>query len=447
MKKAAFVTLSLLLAAIVSIFIWHRRGGYTFDIVAETFAPPLANLTHLNRAPDIEPQSKLARPPAVIKAAYATSWSVGNAKKSAYIAELLHNTELNAIVIDLKDFTGVVSYETNVPEVKKYNAEEKRIPRINTLIKSLHDAGIYVIGRVAVFEDQKLPLARPELALRSAKTGKQWKNSKGLMWMDTASKEVWDYNIAIAKDALARGFDEINFDYIRFASDGDLKDIRYPVWDTTTPKRDVVKRFFAYVREQLPDAKISADLFGMTTTNKDDLNIGQYLEDALPYFDAIAPMVYPSHYRSGFIGIENPANAPYEVVRYSLDEAIKRIKAYEFSRNEAERQNQLAQASAMFMPVPPPARARLRPWIQDFNLGAMYDAEKVQAQIRATTDAALECAWTIPADAPARANSGQTKPPPCDGKIHPEAIDGRFVDGWMLWNPSNVYTEEALQAE
>lgn len=439
MKKAALFVLLLVIAATTSALLLHRRGGYAFDVIGERVALPLANVAKGDLTADIGPQQPLVNPPTVIKAAYVTSWAAGSAKKSAYITELLKNTELNSVVIDIKDFTGVVSYETGIADVKKYGAEEKRIPRINALIKTLHDAGIYVIGRVAVFEDQKLPVAKPELALQSTKTGKQWKDYKGLMWMDTASKEVWDYNIAIAKDALARGFDEINFDYIRFASDGDLKDIRYPVWDMKSPRKEVMKNFFAYLRAQLPDARLSADLFGMTTTNKDDLNIGQYLEYALPYFDAIAPMVYPSHYGSGFIGIKNPATAPYEVVRYSLDEAIKRMKAYELARNEAERKNQLAQVTGAVTPVSPPMRARLRPWLQDFNLGAVYDAEKIQAQIRATTDAARECIK--------QTNAAAETTPLCDGRIHNEAIDGRFVGGWMLWNSASTYTEEALQIE
>lgn len=440
MKKAAFLALLFVLAATASALVLHRRGGYAFDVVGEREAPPLANVAKVDPAADIEPQRPLGNPPVIIKAAYVTSWAAGSARKSAYIAELLKNTELNAVVIDIKDFTGMVSYETGIADVKKYGAEERRIPRVNALLKTLHDAGIYVIGRIAVFEDQKLPVARPELALQSAATGKQWKDYKGLMWIDAAAHDAWDYNIAIAKDALGRGFDEVNFDYIRFASDGDLKDIRYPVWDMKSPRKEVMKKFFAYLREQLPDAKLSADMFGMTLTNKDDLNIGQYLEYALPYFDAIAPMVYPSHYGSGFIGIKNPATAPYEVVRYSLDEAIKRMKAYELSRNEQARKNQTAQVTAAIVSVPPPLRARLRPWLQDFNLGAVYDAEKIQAQIRATADAARECI------APAAATRDLALPL-CDGKIHPEAIDGRFVGGWMLWNPGSAYTEEALQVE
>ncbi|MDO8584778.1 MAG: putative glycoside hydrolase [bacterium] len=439
MKKVALLMLLLTAAASGVALFLRERGNYTFDLDVKKLPLEIASVAPLHPNADIGPQQPLGTPPVVIKAAYLTSWAAGSAKKSAYMLRLLKDTELNAVVVDLKDFTGTVSYITNVPDVKKYNAEERRIPRINTLIKTLHDEGVYVIGRIAVFEDQKLPVARPELALQSKTKEGAWKDYKGLMWLDTASRDVWDYNIAIAKDALARGIDEINFDYIRFASDGDLKDIRYPIWNGQTPKKEVLRQFFAYLRESLPDAKLSADLFGMTTTNKDDLNIGQYLEYALPYFDAVSPMVYPSHYGSGFIGIKNPASAPYEVVRYSLDEAVKRMKEYQSARDEAQRRNLTAEVIGVTTPVPLPMRAKLRPWLQDFNLGATYDAEKVQTQIRATDDTARECLK--------QSGVTETGAPICDGLIHRDAIDGRFIGGWMLWNSGSTYTEEALQIE
>ncbi len=346
---------------------------------------------------DIEPQKQLQNPPERIKAVYATSWSAGSEKKLEYLIKLIKDTELNAIVIDVKDYSGYITYNTDLELPKKYNAVDLRIPQINKLIKRLHDENIYVIGRIAVFQDQRLALARPELALYSSSTGQTWKDNKGLMWMDTAAPEVWAYNADIAKEILARGFDEANFDYIRFASDGPLTDIKYPFWDEKTLKTHIVRDFFKYLHEQIPDGKISADLFGLVTVNKDGLGIGQHLEYSIPYFDAIAPMTYPSHYFTGFIGYENPADHPYEVVKYSLDSAVKRIEDFRVYASTT------------------PMNAKLRPWIQDFNLGATYDAAKVRAQIKAFDDSVAG---------------------------HPE-LNG----GWMLWNPSNVYTKDALVPE
>jgi len=346
---------------------------------------------------DIEPQKPLLNPPKTIKALYATNWSMSNQKKKNYLLDLIDKTELNAIVIDIKDYAGVIPYATDLKLANKYKAVEVRIPRINQLIKNLHARGIYAIGRLSVFQDLALAKARPDLALISSSTGKTWTDHKGLTWMDPSIKEVWDYNIAIAHDALDRGFDEINFDYIRFASDGQLSDIVYPHWDEKTLKTKVIRNFFKYLREKLGAApKLSVDLFGLTTVNRDGLGIGQSLEYALPYFDAIAPMVYPSHYFPGFIGLENPADFPYEVVRYSMDRAIGQIKTYK------------AKAAT----TTPPVRAKLRPWLQDFDLGADYDAKKVRAQITAWNDAASST---------------------------PEAFSG-----WMVWNAANRYTKEAL---
>lgn len=361
------------------------------ELVVPEAVPPKPETAPVARK-DIEPQKPLENPPAIIKAIYATNWSAGSEKKISSLISLIKETELNAIVIDIKDYSGYLGYNTNLELPKEYKAVELRIPKLNTLIKRLHDENIYVIGRVSVFQDQRLAAARPDLALQSSTTGKTWTDHKGLTWMDTASREVWNYNIAIAREILERGFDEVNLDYIRFASDGALADIRFPVWDETTLKINVVRDFFNYVRGQLPTAKLSADLFGLVTVSTDGLGIGQHLEYALPYFDAIAPMVYPSHYYKGFIGYQNPAANPYEIVKYSMEYAIRRT-------NNA--------SASSTIPV-----AKLRPWFQDFDLGADYDAGKVRAQIRAFEDAA------------------STSP--------------EVMGGWMLWNPSNVYTKEAL---
>ncbi|TSC66851.1 MAG: hypothetical protein G01um101472_622 [Parcubacteria group bacterium Gr01-1014_72] len=210
-----------------------------------------------------------------------------------------------------------------------------------------------------------------------------WKDYKGVQWLDAGNHEVWEYIVRLAKESYTRGFDELNFDYIRFPSDGNMNDIFYPMSEGRV-KAEVIREFFSYLRESLAgtSAILSADLFGMTTTNKDDLNIGQILEYALPYFDYISPMVYPSHYPATFLGFANPAANPYEVVKYSMDEAYRR---------------------ASTTPL------KLRPWLQDFDIGADYDAEKVRAQMKAVYDAGLT--------------------------------------SWMLWAPSNRYTKDALLPE
>jgi hypothetical protein len=178
------------------------------------------------------------------------------------------------------------------------------------------------------------------------------------------AEEYWKYIVSIGKEAYSVGFDELNFDYIRFPSDGNMKDISYP-WSKTQKKSEVLESFFVYLEKNMrpTGAVISADLFGMTTTNSDDLNIGQVLEKALPHFDYIAPMVYPSHYPTGFMGFANPANKPYEVVKYSMDKAVLRAST---------------------------TPNKLRPWLQDFNLGATLECFKQIYQRRASKKCDLD---------------------------------------------------------
>lgn len=392
-----FVKIVVLIIAVGGVFLFFQKNTVEIDIkkeLASLIAPEAEPMENPNLIPinaDIEPQKPLENPPKEIKAIYSTGWSAGSQSKMDYFINLIKTTELNAIIIDIKDYSGNVAYKIENADVEKYGAKEIRIPRVNQLIRRLHEEGIYVIARITIFQDPILAKARPDLAIHSKKSGGLWLDRKKLAWMDPASKDVWDYNIAIAKDAASRGFDELNFDYIRFASDGNLDDMVFPFWDEKTPKREVIKEFFRYLREQLPNIKISADLFGLATINNDDLGIGQVIENAYQYFDFVAPMVYPSHYAAGFNGYKNPAEYPYEVVRYSVESALKRM------------------ASSTIV------ESKLRPWLQDFDLGADYDATKVKAQIRAVYDAASS---TL-----------------------------EFINGYMLWDPKNIYTKEALSDE
>ena len=366
---------------------------------------------------DDVPQKPLANPPTVIKAVYFTGWSAGVEDRVNYLTELIKTTELNAAVIDIKDYSGFVLYDIKSPEVEKYKAKEIRISKINSLIKRLHDEGIYVIARISVFQDPVLAKARQDLAIHSKKTGGLWLDNKKLAWIDPAAKEAWDYNIAIARDAVSRGFDEINFDYIRFASDGSLNDMAFPFYNSQTLKQGVIKDFFKYLRNELPGVKISADLFGLSTVQQDDLGIGQVIEDAYLYFDYVAPMVYPSHYAKSFLGYQNPALYPYEVVKYSMEEALRRLKVYGLGFKNATSTGESTSTLENLKPYDLNLKpdAKLRPWLQDFNLGANYNATMVRKQIKAVYDAASST---------------------------PE-----LINGWMLWNASNIYTKDALNKE
>ncbi|MEK7077224.1 MAG: putative glycoside hydrolase, partial [Patescibacteria group bacterium] len=244
---------------------------------------------------DIEPQKPLENPPKIVNAIYFTSWAAGTKSFVDYAIDLAANTEINAVVIDVKDYSGLIAYDTGVEAVNRYKTKEVRIPKLNALIKKLHDANVYVIARISVFQDPALASARPDLAVQSISAASStrdarkwaWHDKKNLAWTDPVSREAWDYNIAIAKDVAARGFDELNFDYIRFPSDGNLEDMRFPFWDETRPQSLVIRDFFAYLRSELKGIKISADLFGLTTIEKSDMGIGQVIENAYPYFDFV----------------------------------------------------------------------------------------------------------------------------------------------------------------
>jgi len=414
-----FLIFSLILVAGVVVFL---SASWQIEIVV---APNIANvrlsvfeaiqaevqktIPIAPKTTDIENQKPLANPPEIIKAIYFTGWSAGSQSKVKYLIDLAKTTEINAVVIDIKDYSGYVGYDIKVPEVEKYEAKEIRILSINRLIKQLHDEGIYVIARITVFQDPKLSQARPELAVKSIKTGEAWLDNKKLSWIDPAAKDAWDYNIAISKDAASRGFDELNFDYIRFPSDGDLADMSFPFWDEKTSRSLAMKAFFKTLRQELSGVKISADLFGLTTINQDDLGIGQVIENTYQYFDYVSPMVYPSHYASGFLGYENPALYPYEVVKYSLDSAIQRLKNYESGiMNNAT--TTVSTSTIIHNPSFIIHNSKIRPWLQDFDLGADYDAEMVKKETQAVLDSL-----------------------------------GNDFNGWMLWSPSNIYTKGALE--
>lgn len=324
--------------------------------------------------------------PQPLKALYMTSWVAGEKKWRDSIVRIIDETELNAIVIDVKDYSGGISFKVSNPVLDTVGAHENRIPDVKKFIHELHQKGIYVIARISVFQDPKLVKKRPELAVKRASDGTIWKDYKGISWIDAGARDAWEYTAEIGKESYAVGFDELNFDYIRFPSDGNMKDIAYP-WSGKHAKAQVLEEFFSYLHDALAPtgAILSADLFGMTTTNTDDLNIGQVLERATPYFDYVAPMVYPSHYPPKFNGYPNPNLVPYDVVKFSLDRAVKRMNAATTSPQ------------------------KIRPWLQDFQYGGTYGPKEIRAQIQATYDAGLT--------------------------------------SWMLWDPAVRYTREALNKE
>lgn len=360
-------------------------------------------------AEETESRAEHISTPAAVKALYMTSWVASTKSLRNKIIKLLDTSEANTLIIDVKDYTGKIAFKVQDAELASMGADEKRISDIDELIAELHAKNIYIIARIAVFQDPYLVSIRPELAVKRKSDGGIWKDRKGITWIDAGAKESWDYNLAIAKEAYRRGFDEVNFDYIRFPSDGNMTDIMFP-WSKDRAKAEVMREFFAYVESKMQPEGIptSADIFGMTTTASDDMRIGQILEYALAHFDYVAPMVYPSHYPTGWEGMKNPAEKPYEVIYSAMKSAVDRAKTTT-SRFKFPDSTLVASTSPQLYTKKPESIAKLRPWLQDFDLGATYTPEMIRAQIKAAYDVGLT--------------------------------------SWMIWDPSNKYisTSQALE--
>lgn len=375
-RVAAIVTVAffIIIAILVAAVFWQSYIG---------------NITYMGLQTEFTPKAKPPeiihlKTPVPVKAVYITACTGSEKTLRDKVLDVIADTKINSMVIDLKDYTGTVSYAST--SMRDHSSGYGcRIMDLPQFLKELHAKGIYAIARVTTFQDPLYASEHPEVAVISKADPRTiWRDTKGLAYVDPGAKIYWDYIIGIGKEAYSIGFDELNFDYIRFPSDGNLNDALYS-WSAGKTKAEVVKDFFIYLRERFAgsDAILSADLFGLTTSAEDDMGIGQVLGDALVYFDYVSPMVYPSHFASGFDGFAKPAEHPYDVVKYSMDHAI--TKALNASTTPD----------------------KLRPWLQSFDLGAVYTPDMVKAQMKAVYDSGL--------------------------------------DSWMLWNAGSVYNKESLE--
>jgi len=335
---------------------------YTF-ISAESYRDYFASLVPEYIA-EIVPHVET---PENVKSIYMSAWVAGTSSLRSKLINFVDESDLNSITIDIKDSTGTISFPVNDPAVSQYKTYSTRISDIDNLIKELHERDIYVIGRLTMFQDPLLAEKRPDLAYKRTDNGEIWKDRKGLAFLHPRNTEVLDYLTALAVESYAIGFDEINFDYIRFPSDGDMTILDYDLNEGET-RAAFMKTVYEHLDENLRvehEIPISADLFGMTTTALDDLTIGQVLVDALPHFDAIAPMVYPSHYPDTFLGYDNPAEHPYEIIHHAIKEAIVRAESIDEDPT------------------------KIRAWIQDFDLGGDYGETEIREQVQALADLGL----------------------------------------------------------
>jgi len=327
--------------------------------------------------------------PQAIKAAYLTYYGVGDRGIRGRVLDLASRTELNAVVIDVKGDRGWILYQTEVPQALAAGAQGPATLRdFDGLMADLKARGIYTIARIVTFKDNILANARPDLAVIDTRTGKPWIDNEKLAWVDPFQEEVWAYNIAIGQEAIRRGFDEVQFDYVRFPTDGKLNAARYAKPNSRETRLPAIAAFLAKARTELgaSGAFVAADLFGYTAFNENDTDIGQRIEELAPHLDFICPMVYPSGYHKGIPGHPNPMLVPGKVVFESVRLIRKRAGVNV---------------------------VRVRPWLQDFKDYAfdrrIFGVSEVTAQIRGAEEAG--------------------------------------APGWMLWNPRNDYTAAALRGK
>ena len=314
-----------------------------------------------------------------VRGIHLTCWGAGSPKLRKELIRKISNSVINTVVIALKETDGKV-YIPGVEKAHKWGSYQAAITDPAAMLKDFKGAGLYTVARIVVFKDKVVPKVRQDLAVRNPDGG-LWRSRNGATWVDPYHKEVWDYNLDLAELAAKLGFDEIQFDYIRYPSEGNTSLCRYSKPHNRQASTKNLKDFLDYSRKRLAPykVKISADVFGLTTSVKDDMGIGQDIATLAAGADYVYPMMYPSHYNPGEYNLKNPNGSPFKVINRGLKDAMGKLgKDY----------------------------ARIRPYLQDFSMGYTYGPSEVRAQIMAT-----------------RLN---------------------HLESWVLWNAANRYTWAAL---
>jgi hypothetical protein len=318
------------------------------------------------------------------KGLYLTVYGIGAPFLRDPALEVIEKSKLNALVIDIKGDRGLIPYPSAIPEAAKIGALKVRtVPDLKEMVAGLKAKGLYLIARVVTFKDTLLAAAHPEWAIKLG--GGLWRDREGLSWIDPYRREAWNYILSVAEEAAAAGFDEIQFDYIRFPDAVGL------VFAQPTDEKSRVATIVAFLQEAKRrltpyNVFLAMDSFGYVCWNENDTGIGQHIEDIAGVAEVISPMLYPSGFQFGIPGYRNPVQNPYEIVFKSLEECKRRTAG-----------------------LP----ARYRPWLQAFTDyafgGKAFGADEIGKQVKASRDAG--------------------------------------TDGWMLWNPRNVYSTNEIKPE
>ena len=368
-----------------------EQGRYHFDTAADTSS--LAGKQVLARAighgraaanltADSATVADILLAPQQVNGLYLSFYGIGSKELRHKALDLIDRTKLNALVVDIKSDKGMIPYPSNIVLAQEIGARTVTTVRdMPAQLKELKAKGIYMIARIVTFKDDPLAKARPELAVKKT-DGSLFRDREGLSWVDPSIPEVWQYNIDIAAEAAAMGFDEIQFDYVRFP---DTVGLKFAVENKEANRVAAITGFLGLAHERLKSYNvfIGADIFGYVAWNENDTFIGQTLDGVAANVDYLCPMLYPSGFMFGIPNYRNPVAHSYEIVNHTLTEAIKRSKI---------------------------SPQRYRPWLQAFKDYAFdkrkFEAAEVSSQIKASEDAG--------------------------------------ASGWLLWNPRNAYTDAGI---
>ncbi len=333
---------------------------------------------------DLPPVAEVELERQAIRALYLNPVVTTSPAQVDNLIQVINATNANAVVIDIKE--EWIWYETGVTFFQEAGTVRPAYD-IDTLLQRFADNDIYTIARHVLFKDSTVAEVYPDLAVRDVTTGGPWRDINGVAWVNPFIEELWEPNIDLAVESAKLGFDEIQYDYVRFPTDGDLATMDFGVEFTQARREAAIEGFLALSRERLlpTGAKQSADVFGFTMVVDDDLGIGQNFAQVAGHVDYLSPMVYPSHYSDDQFGLPgSPNNHPYEIVEISLQGGIERLGGN---------------------------ASQLRPWLQDFDLSGQptYTTAMVRAQI--------------------------------------QAADDLGTSGWMLWDPENRYRLENLDSK
>jgi hypothetical protein len=334
------------------------------------------------------PEPPLFVGPGNVKGLYVNAWAFSS-PKLWHLARLVDSTEINALVIDVKDDTGCLLYPSKVPTAIEIGASAcartKSAPERLDTLRAHH---VYLIARIVVAKDPLLAERKPEWSVKD-RAGGLWRDRINIAWVDAYNDSVWIYAAQLAREAIEKGFNEVQFDYVRFPDEPreKLAQAIFPAKRPGDDERSAVRRQVRMLADRVraAGAPVTFDIFGLTASTKgSDLGIGQVWEDFAAVADVLLPMVYPSHYYKGAFGYEHPNAQPYRIVHDALRDALERSRAF-------------------------PNSATIRPFLQAFTLGRRkprYTPVEIRAQIRAAEELG--------------------------------------ITSWVLWNPRSVYQRDAL---